>query len=459
MIPGLIGAPSPSEPRPFRPPVTAESRLANGMRVITASRRNVPLIGAQVVFGGGAAGDPTGQLGRSALGATVLSYGPEGVTSDVFAAALDALGARCSAGVTHDALSVGTSSLTHLFPAALALCNQAIRRPGFAEEDLRRVRARTLSDLRIAYGSANALVRIVAARALYGDAAYGRPVSGVPETIESLTRESIVEMARLRIRPESATAILCGDIDSEAAFALAEESFGDWQGESGVPIEPGSDAPEPARLPKGRVLVVNLPDSGRSAVMIGRVAIARGNPRYAEGLVTMGLLSGYSGRLNREIRVKRGLSYGATAQIQARRCPGPFFASTLVDHGKVGETIEVIFDVIATLATAEPAEAELAPRKAMLRGSFGRVLESVGGLATALAELALNNLPISEYDGYLDRIEAVTPAQVTAFARDYLLDEPAIVVVGDAEAVVPQLRSKFPQLETYSATNLHVLEL
>lgn len=458
MISGLIGAPAPSEPRPFRPPVTAESRLANGMRVIAASRRNVPLIGMQVVFGSGAASDPVGQLGCSALGVTLVSYGPEGGTSEAFAAALDAVGARCGAGATHDALSVGTGSLTELFPTALALCNQAIRRPGFAPEDLRRVRARTLSDLRIAYGSANALVRIVAARALYGDAPYGRPVSGVPETIESLTRESIVEMARLRIRPENATVILCGDIDSEVAFALAEESFGDWRGE-GASVALESAECEAARLPKGRVLVVNLPDSGRSAVMIGRVAIGRGDPRYSEGLVTMGLLSGYSGRLNREIRVRRGLSYGATAQIQARRGPGPFFASTLVDHGKVGETIDVIIDVIGTLATAEPAEAELAPRKAMLRGSFGRVLESVGGLATALAELALNHLPISEYDGYLDRIEAVTPAQVTAFARDYLLDEPTIVVVGEVDAVVPQLRSKFPQLEICSAANLHLLDL
>ena len=198
---GLIGAPKPAPPRGFSAPKTAEKRLANGLRVIVAPRHGVPLIGAQMLFNVGAASDPLSQIGQSYLAASLLSYGPEGSTSDKFAEALDAVGARFGGGASYDAISAGISAVTHLFPETLRLCNQAIRTPAFAAEDLQRVRTRTLSDLRVAYGSANALSRIVASRAFYGDIAYGQPVSGVPDTLESLTREHIVRLAPYAAAP------------------------------------------------------------------------------------------------------------------------------------------------------------------------------------------------------------------------------------------------------------------
>ena len=456
---GLIGAPAPAAPRAFSPPRTAERRLSNGMRIIVASRRGVPLIGAQLLFNVGSASDPLAYIGQSYLAASLLSYGPEESTSDRFAAALDAIGARFGGGASYDAISAGISAVTHLFPQSLKLCNQAVRTPAFTLEDLNRVRTRTLSDLRIAYGSANALSRIVASRAFYGDLAYGQPVSGVPETLEAVTRETIVRLARTRLRPETATIVFTGDIDEANAFEMAEQAYGNWQGPSYVAVDEMPALFDESRLPRGRVIIIDLPDSGRSSVLVGRVTISRRNPRYSEGLVTMGLLSGYSGRLNNEIRVKRGLSYGASAQMQARREPGPFYASTLVDHAKVAETVDVILDVIASVAVKPPTEAELAPRKAMLRGSFGRALESVGGLGSSLAELALNDLPLTEYEEYLNRIEAVTSKQVADFARDFLIEKPTIVIVGDASIIAPSLRAKFPQLEEYSALKLDVLSI
>lgn len=456
---GLIGAPSPAAPRAFTPPTTAELRLSNGMRVIVAPRHGVPLIGAQLLFNVGAASDPMAQIGQSYLAASLLSYGPEESSSDRFAAALDAIGARFGGGASYDAISAGISAVTHLFPESLKLCNQAIRTPAFTQEDLNRVRTRTLSDLRVAYGSANALSRIAASRAFYGNLPYGQPVSGVPESLEGLTREAIVRLARTRLRPETATVVFSGDIEKERAFEMAEQAYGTWQGPSYVAIDKAPALFEESALRRGRVIVIDLPDSGRSSVIVGRVAISRRNPRYSEGLVTMGLLSGYSGRLNHEVRVKRGLSYGASAQMQARREPGPFYASTLVDHAKVAETIDVILDVIGSVAAKPPTELELAPRKAMLRGSFGRALESVGGLASSLAELALNDLPLTEYSEYLERIDAVTPKQVANFARDYLLEKPTIVVVGDASIIVPALSAKFPEVEEYSASKFDVLAI
>ncbi len=61
----------------------------------------------------------------------------------------------------------------------------------------------------------------------------------------------------------------------------------------------------------GRVVVIDKPDAGQAAVYLARTGINRSDPDYFRGIVANSVLSGYSGRLNQEIRIKRGLSYGA----------------------------------------------------------------------------------------------------------------------------------------------------
>ncbi len=74
-----------------------------------------------------------------------------------------------------------------------------------------------------------------------------------------------------------------------------------------------------------RILVVDLPNSGQAAVAFTKNAQAGGrivwndkknvgetSTAYFPGLVLNSILGGgYSSRLNQEIRIKRGLSYGA----------------------------------------------------------------------------------------------------------------------------------------------------
>ena len=65
---------------------------------------------------------------------------------------------------------------------------------------------------------------------------------------------------------------------------------------------------------KQRVVVVDMPDAGQAAVVLARAGISRTDPDYFRGIVTNAVLTGYSGRLNQEIRIKRGLSYGAAIE-------------------------------------------------------------------------------------------------------------------------------------------------
>lgn len=93
----------------------------------------------------------------------------------------------------------------------------------------------------------------------------------------------------------------------------------------------------------------------------------------------------------------------------------------------------------------------------MIIGSFGRSVETVGGLAAQLSTLAQFGLPLTKLQTYAADIEAVTPEQAAAAAKTYF--DPAktsFVVVGDANVFGAELKKKYPQLKTIAIGKLNL---
>ena len=142
------------------------------------------------------------------------------------------------------------------------------------------------------------------------------------------------------------------------------------------------------------------------------------DPDYITGIVTTSVLSGYSGRLNQEVRVKRGLSYGAGAQLIARREAGLFLGSTLVDHTRVLEAASVMRETIAGLAAAPPADTEMVTRKATVSGGFSRSIETLDGVCGRFSASSRSTMHRSrKLNSYLARVEAVTALDVQTFTQ------------------------------------------
>jgi zinc protease len=104
-------------------------------------------------------------------------------------------------------------------------------------------------------------------------------------------------------------------------------------------------------------------------------------------------------------------------------------------------------DQMADLGATAPSDAELAARKSSLVGDYGRNLATAGGLGVTLAELALYGIDLNEIKLYTDKVEAVTPEEVQAFAHD-LLDpaKASVIVVGDGKTLLPVVQRDLPNL-------------
>ena len=197
-----------------------------------------------------------------------------------------------------------------------------------------------------------------------------------------------------------------------------------------------------------RVVVVDMPGAGQAAVLFARRGIARTDPEFYPGIVANAVLTGYSGRLNEEIRIKRGLSYGARASLDTRRDVGPFVASAQTKNQSGAEVASLLLGEMTRLSSEPVADAELTPRKAVLIGGFGRALETTEGLVGQIASLALNGLNLDEINRYIASVQAVTATQIQQFAGSRLgVKDADIVIVGDAKDFIEPLRKQFPNVE------------
>ncbi len=431
-----LTAPAAGPPRDATLPAPVERVLDNGLRVVAFAQRNLPLIAAQLVVRCGGASEREDEAGLSALVAALLTQGTTARGAIELAAAADALGARLDAASGYDASIVSVSATTPAFPAAFALLDEVVRQPAFAPHEVERVRTKSISDLSLTYANPSAVARLVSQRVAYGGAPYGHPVAGTVATLTTLGRDRVAWFHERFYRPDDAVLVIGGDLAVDDAFALAERVLGSWRAAGPLPDRPPFGEIPP---PRSRVVIVDKPDSGRTALYSGRVTIERASADYYAATVAVAVLSGYSGRLNQEIRVKRGLSYGAGAMLAVRRMPGLFLTSTLVDHARVVEATEVTAATIRSLADAPATDEDLVTRKATVTGGFYRSIETIDGIAGTVAEHVLYDVPLTDINEYTRRVQAVDAAAVSAFAARGLVPDDFVVLVGDASKFAGEL--------------------
>jgi zinc protease len=337
---------------------------------------------------------------------------------------------------------------------AMTILADVVRHPTFTAEEIERQRQQYMDDITLALGDPGSIARFVAARVVFGDSPYGHPISGTVESLKRITRDDIVKLHERFYRPDNAILVIGGDITPVSGFELATRYFGDWKKpETSLPAV--SAAMTAKTTNGGRVVVIDKPDAGQAAVYLARTGINRKDADFFRGIVTNSVLSGYSGRLNQEIRIKRGLSYGAASTLETRRDVGPFLASAQTKNESGAEVASLLMEEISRLVSAPPVDTELTPRKAVLIGNFSRNLETVGGLVNQVSLLALYGLSLDEINRYITNVQAITSADVKSFAGAKLDAETSnIVIVGNAKVFLPALEKQFKNVEVIPVDQL-----
>jgi zinc protease len=454
--PGVDAPPDPQPPRPIVLPPMPEQRLPNGLRVIVAPRSDIPLVSARLLVRAGPETDPPGLAGLSSMAATLMSKGAvrrgRAVDATTLAQQAEALGGSLDTGSGWRATTVSMTVTTPKLGEALALIADVARHPVLAKDELERARTQALDSLRVALSSPGTVAGIAARRAYWGDSPYG--VSTTPASLQKITVADIQRFHATQFRPDQAALVLAGDVTLEQALQLARRHFGDWRAPKS-PVPPLVSA-QPQVLSDAAMLV-DMPGAGQSSVMVVGPFVAldkedRITRRIGQSANVL-LGGGYSARLNQEVRIKRGLSYGAHSEAEAHPGGGMWSASAQTQNSTAGQVLQVMRDEMERLRREAPGAEELEARKATLIGGFSRRLETVGGLAATVSAQVAQDRPLAELRGFVEEITAVTPQQVQGFAQKYWAPQALRGVIagdlkaaGDLSAVGAAQRVTVPQL-------------
>lgn len=427
-------------------------RLRNGLRVVVVERRGAPLVTLKMVAPAGSADDAPGRSGLAALTAGLMTKGTKKRTAADIANEIESLGGSIGAGAGWDGASVGVTVRSDAVASGFAVLSDVVRNPRFAAADLRGAREQALDALDEQRREPMTLARLVAARVAFGDTAYGNPKTGTAATLKAIVRDDIVQTYTRAWRPRSATLVIVGDIPKVRAMRLANGAFGDWaDGKPAAPVAPRGD-----RFPAPRVVVVDMPDAAEAAIVFTRPVAARTDAAYDALLVANATLGGGgSSRLNAEIRYGRALTYDAGSALLDGRETGAIVAATLTANDSAAQVVELIAEQMRRLVAEPVPPAELATRRQLVVGTFGRAVATTDGLANLLGNLVLQGAQVRDVAHYASDIDAVDATSVRSAAARWLDPTAAsIVVVGDARRFADGLRAAHPNLEVVAAADV-----
>ena len=433
--------PTPGPTRPYNFPRFERTTLSNGMGLVVAPARRLPLVTISEVVDAGAACDPTGQEGLAQLTARLLAEGgTRALDGTALAERFERLGTSFEASADWDAAVARLTVIRERLDDALAMFGDVVVGPGFPEREVERIKQERLADLLQQKAEPRGLADDMFDRFVYAeDARYATPDGGSEQSIPRLSTDDVRRFHEARWRPGAMTLVVAGDISPDEALAAAERTFGAWTAERPTPSVPADRAAPGGR----RVHLVSKADAPQSELRIGHVGVPRLHPDYFPLVIMNAVLGGlFNSRVNLNLREAHAYTYGAFSHFDWRRGAGPFAVSTAVKSDVTADATREVLGEIDRMRAEEITEAERSLATSYLDGVFPIRYETTSTIAGALSSLVLFGLPDDYFDTYRARIRAVTAADVRRVAEAHLRpDDLRVVVVGDPAVVRGPLES------------------
>lgn len=425
--------------KPLAVPKITQQTLANGLQVWVVPRNGIPRVDyVLAVRGAGFGADAADAPGRAKLLAGLLSEGTAQRSSRQIAEAAQAMGGAVGAGASNDGISVFANALASHAGGMARLLAEVARQPAFPESEVQLAKTNALQGLKAASTQPGFRAAKALDGAIYGDHAYGR-TQETEAAINAVTAEGLRAEHARRFRPDRALLVITGRIDAATALQLAKDAFGDWKA-SGEPL-PELAPPAPAR-PVQRLLL-ERPGSVQATLRLGRPGMpASGEEQVALRLTSTILGTGFSSRINQNLREEKGYTYGARAGGQSWRVGGAITGGADVRNEVTGAAMTEYIKEYRRIGAEPVPEAEMAMNKRFMAGSYLVSTQLQGALGRQLANNWLVGLPADFLGKFVPAIQKVTAAEVQAMGRKYFNpDEQSWVVVGDAGKIAEQLKA------------------
>jgi len=416
-------------------PAYQSETLPNGAIIALVEKRDTPLVSMNVTVRGGGLGDPVGKDGTASLYTNLIQKGAGNRTATQFAEAIENVGGTLSAGAGSESFGVSAGFMSRDADLMLELVADALQRPRLDAAEFEKARRLAVQSLVAAKDSdPRALMSSYGDAWLFRGHPYGRPVTGSESSLAAVKLDDVKRYYAEQVGGDRLIITVVGDFDAVAMRQKLERSFGTWRkAGAALPI-----VPMPARVTGRPVLLVDKPGATQTYFWLGNVGASRTDPaRTAQSVVNTVFGGRFTSMLNTELRVKSGLTYGASSSFNRGSQPGSFHIASYTETSKTTEAVDLTLATLARLQQEGLDADQLKSSQSYMLGQFPPSIETNGQIAARLADMLFYGLGPEDVNEYAQRVMKVDAAAVRSTIEQSFPqpDNLALVLIGDAAQI------------------------
>ena len=405
----------------------------NGVEILYTKSENIPMIDIKITFDAGSNKD--GELkGLSMLTHSLLDEGTSKMNSEAIASAFESTGAIFSTSVNKDKSSVSLRSLAdkkYLEPSVKMLL-KILSDSVFPKSEVILQKERTLSSISEDKSDPSEVSSNLFFKEIYGNYAYGFPSIGSEESIEKIKRKDIINFYKENINSSNASIAIVSSLSKKDIIILSEKISKSLSFSS-----PKKNVLNNFLKNNKKKYIFKKFNSEQAHIYIGGQSIKRGSknhlPLYVGNYIFGG--SGFSARLMKELRVKRGLTYGVYSYIYPMKNIGPFVVGIETKAEQAQESVRLIHKMLKEFHANGPTDKELTHAKEAIINGFPLRIDSNQDILNYLSMINYYDLPINYLNTFTDKISKITKKDILrAFKEEIDVNNLITLVVGNEKA-------------------------
>ena len=266
---------------------------------------------------------------------------------------------------------------------------------------------------------------------------YRHPVVGWMNDLQNMTASDARDWYRSWYKPNNATVVITGDVNAQQVLASVEKYYG---------AVPAKELPvrkpqiEPPQRGVKQVQVKAPADSAQLTMAWKAPRLEPGkldeSDPYALELLTA-VLDGYdNARLNRSlVKQEKVVNDVGVGYDMISRGPALFIISTTLAKGKTVEQVQgSIRKALDEIKQKGILESELKRIKVRILSEQIYKRDSIFGQAMEIGGTEMAGFSWRDIDSMLERMQSITPEQVQAVAKKYLVDDHLTIAVLNPQA-------------------------
>jgi len=422
----------------YKPPKPKDFRhqLKGDVTAYIAENREIPTFDLTITFGTGSIYEPEDKAGLAGMTSYLIRNGGfKGMPARELDERIAFLAGEISVGIGSSAGTVRLFCLSKDIDEGLELLRGVIRFPTFDQEALDRYRSDILDDLRQRNNQTSSIERREWQYLMYSDHPATRSFRRTEASVNSITREDMIEFHKKYFFPGNFTFSVSGDFKTKDIKKKLNQLLADWP-DSNLELPVISDKlPDP----KPGIYMIDKEDVNQSRISLGHIGIKRDNPDDFAITVMNDILGGggFTSRIVRRVRSDEGLAYSVGSSFRKPVLyPGTFQARFQTKHATAAFGTKLILEEINRIRTEKVDDEAIETSKSSFISNLVNPFSSKKAIVNTFASDDYTGRQDDYWQNYTDNMKAVTADDVLRAAQNYLHpDKIVFLVVGDSEAI------------------------